>query len=97
MIITSEAETYRVNALYVTGQSVSEPYKTLEEAKKKMREEIKSGEVASVSIIWHHWTEWRKGGTYEHKEKRIKNWKISSEKVEVARQKALEKNKKQGK
>ncbi len=85
MIITPEAETYRVNALYITGQSVSEPHKTLEEA------EIKSGEVASVSIIWHHWTEWQKGGTYEHKEKRIKNWKMSPEKVEVARQKALEK------
>ncbi len=91
MIITSEAETYRVNALYVTGQSVSEPYKTLEEAEKKIREKIKSGEVASVSIIWHHWMEWRKGGTYEHEEKRIKNWKMSPEKVEAARQKALEK------
>ena len=51
MIITPEAETYRVNALYVTGQSVSKPYRTVEEAEKKMREEIKSGEVASVSII----------------------------------------------
>lgn len=91
MIITSEAEAYRVNALYVTGQSVSEPYKALEEAEKKMKEEIKSGEVASVSIVWHHWTEWRKGGTYEHEEKRIKNWKMSPEKVEAARQKALEK------
>lgn len=91
MIITPEAETYRVNVLYVTGQSVSEPYKALEEAEKKMKEEIKSGEVASVSIVWHHWTEWRKGGTYEHKEKRIKNWKMSPEKVEAARQKALEK------
>lgn len=37
MIITSEAETYRVNVLYVTGQSVSEPYKALEEAEKKMK------------------------------------------------------------
>ena len=91
MIITPETETYRVNVLYVTGQSVSEPYKTLKEAEKKMKEEIKSGEVASVSIIWHHWTEWRKGGTYEHKGKRIKNWKMSPEKVEAARQKALEK------
>lgn len=59
--------------------------------KVSLSEEIKSGEVASVSIIWHHWTEWQKGGTYEHKEKRIKNWKMSPEKVEVARQKALEK------
>lgn len=91
MIITSETETYRVNALYVTGQSVSESYKALEEAEKKMKEKIKSGEVASVSIIWHHWTEWRKGGTYEHKEKRIKKWKMSPEKVEAARQKALDK------
>ena len=91
MIITSEAETYRVSALYVTGQSVSEPYKALEEAEKKMKEEIKSGEVASVSIVWHHWTEWRKGGTYEREEKRIKNWKMSPEKVKAARQKALEK------
>ncbi|WP_323058310.1 hypothetical protein [Limosilactobacillus reuteri] len=91
MIITPEAETYRVNALYVTDQSVSEPYKPLKEAEKKMREEIKSGEVASVSIVRHHWTERRKGGTYEHKEKRIKNWKMSPEKVEAARQKALEK------
>lgn len=80
MIITPEAETYRVNALYITGQSVSEPYKALEEAEKKMKEEIKSGEVASVSIIWHHWTEWRKGGTYEHKAKRIKNGKCHRKK-----------------
>ena len=91
MIITPETETYHVNALYVTGQSVSELYKKLKEAEKKMKEEIKSVEVASVSIILHHWTEWRKGGTYEHKEKRIKNWKMSPEKVEAARRKALEK------
>lgn len=47
--------------------------------------------MASVSIVWHHWTEWRKGGTYEREEKRIKNWEMSPEKVEAARQKALEK------
>ena len=45
--------------------------------------------IISVSIVWHHWTEWRKGGTYEHEEKRIKNWKMSPEKVEAAKQKAL--------
>lgn len=89
MIITPESETYRVNVLYVTGQSVSGPHKTLEGAEKKMKEEINSGEVASVSIVWHHWTESRKGGTYEHQEKRIEDWKMSPEQVEVARQKAL--------
>ena len=54
-----------------------------------MKEEINSGEVASVSIVWHHWTESRKGGTYEHQEKRIEDWKMSPEQVEAARQKAL--------
>lgn len=89
MIITPESETYRVNVLYVTGQSVSGPHKTLEEAEKKMKEEINSGEAASVSIVWYRWKKWRKNGTYEHQEKRIKNWKMSSEQVEATRQKAL--------
>ena len=89
MIITPESEIYRVNVLYMTGQSVSGPHKKLEEAEKKMKEEINSGEAASVSIVWHHWTEWLKGGTYEHQEKRIENWKMSPEQVEAARQKAL--------
>jgi len=91
MIITPETTVYRVNVIYRTGQSISEPHKTLEEAEKKMKKEINSGKAASVSIVRHHWTEWRKGGTYEHQEKRMKNWKISPEKVEAARQKALEK------
>jgi len=91
MIITPEATVYRVNVIYITGQSVSGPHKRLEEAEKEMKAEINSGKVASVSIVRHHWTEWRKGGTYEHQEKRMKNWKMSPEKVEAARQKALEK------
>ncbi|MBB1079050.1 hypothetical protein H5S09_03795 [Limosilactobacillus sp. STM2_1] len=90
MTITPEATVYRVNMLYVTGQSVSELYKTQEEAEKKMNEFINSGEVASISIVRHHWTEWRKGGTCEHQEKRLKHWIVSPEKVAEARQNALE-------
>ena len=44
MIITPEAETYRVNALYVTGQSVSKPYRTVEEAEKRITILLKNEE-----------------------------------------------------
>lgn len=60
MIITPEAETYRVNALYITGQSVSEPHKTLEEAENERRnKERRSGKyfyyLASLDEMAKRW------------------------------------------
>lgn len=74
MIITPETTIYRVEAIYITGQSVSGPHKALKEAEKRMNEIISSREVSTVSIVRHHWTEWRKGEAYKHDKTELKRW-----------------------